>query len=120
MREIDRLTVEQFETPSLLLMEAAANAALPSITRHFSHDLSDKKALVLCGLGNNGGDGAALARALWKAGASTNVVLFGHIEQTTGDANTNLSAVRRLASFEAGSPTAPASLSLVECERVSA
>ena len=120
MREIDRLTVEQFETPSLLLMEAAANAALSAIARHFSHDLSDKKALVLCGPGNNGGDGAALARALWQAGARTNVVLFEHIDQTRGDANTNFSAVRRLASFAAGSTTAPSRLSFVECESVTA
>jgi ADP-dependent NAD(P)H-hydrate dehydratase / NAD(P)H-hydrate epimerase len=120
MREIDRLTVEQFETPSLLLMEAAANAALSAISHHFSHDLSAKKALVLCGPGNNGGDGAALARALWQAGASTNVVLFGHIEQTRADANTNFSTVRRLASFEAGSTTAPSPLSFVECESVTA
>jgi len=120
MREIDRLTVEQFETPSLLLMEAASNAALSSIARHFSHDLSDKKALLLCGPGNNGGDGAALARALWQAGANTNVVLFGEIEQTRGDANTNFSAVRRLASLKAGSSTAPSPLSFVECNSVTA
>ena len=120
MREIDRLTVEQFETPSLLLMEAAANAALISIARRFSNNLSEKKILVLCGAGNNGGDGAALARALWKAGASASVVLFERVEQTRGDANTNFVAVRRLASFDAGSSDAPSPLSFVECDSVTA
>src|SRR2546428_12810290 len=99
MREIDRLTVERFEIPSLLLMEAAAHAALSSIACRFSNNLSDKKVLVLCGPGNNGGDGAALARALWQAGANANVILFGRVEQTKGDANTNFSAVQRLAGF---------------------
>jgi NAD(P)H-hydrate epimerase len=120
MREIDRLTVEQFDTPSLLLMEAAANAALSSIAKRFAHDLSDRRVLVLCGPGNNGGDGAALARALGQAGASANVVLFGHVEQTRGDANTNFSAVRRLASFEAGSSAASSPLNFIECDSVTA
>lgn len=118
MREIDRLTVEQFDTPSLLLMEAAANAAFSAIANRFAHHLSDKKVLVLCGPGNNGGDGAALSRALVQAGASVNVVLFGRVDQTRGDAQTNFSAVQQLASFEAGSNTAPSPLSFVECDSV--
>jgi hydroxyethylthiazole kinase-like uncharacterized protein yjeF len=118
MREIDQLAVEEFDTPSLLLMEAAANAALTAIAKRFANDLSKRKVLVLCGPGNNGGDGAALARALGRSGASANVVLFGHVEQTRGDANTNFSAVRRLASFAAGSSAASSPLSFVECDSV--
>ena len=64
MRQIDRLTVEKFETPSLLLMEAAADATFRAIESKLSGNLADKKARVLCGPGNNGGDGAAVARAL--------------------------------------------------------
>lgn len=118
MREVDRLTVDQYATPSLLLMEAAASAALDSIAGHFSGDLSEKRAQVLCGRGNNGGDGAALARALWRAGASVDVVLFGRQEETGGDAHTNFSAVSCLASFKAGSSANPSPLTFVECESV--
>ena len=119
MREIDRLTVEQYATPSLLLMEAAAAATLRAISETFSEDVQGKKARILCGRGNNGGDGAALARSLAHAGVHAEVVLFGRIEDTTGDARTNFEAVRRLASFEAGSSSRPSSLAFIECNSIS-
>lgn len=119
MRQIDRLTVDNFETPSLLLMEAAADATLRAIASQFSGDLSTKKARVLCGPGNNGGDGAAVARALARSGVQTDVVLFGRVEETKGDARTNFEIVRRLASFEAGSSVKPSPLSFNECPTVS-
>jgi NAD(P)H-hydrate epimerase len=115
MREIDRLTVEQYATPSLLLMEAAANATLQSIATHLADGLAGKRALILCGRGNNGGDGAALARGLAGAGVHTDVVLFGRSDETKGDARTNFAAVQRLASYEAGSNSQPSALSFVEC-----
>lgn len=118
MREIDRLTVEQYGTPSLLLMEAAANATLQAIAAHFGNDLGGKRALVLCGRGNNGGDGAALARGLAGAGVQTDVVLFGAIGETKGEARTNFEAVQRLASYKAGSNSKPSPLSFVECPDV--
>jgi hydroxyethylthiazole kinase-like uncharacterized protein yjeF len=118
MRQIDRLTVENYAVPSLLLMEEAANACLRSIARHFEEGLGSKKVLVLCGPGNNGGDGAALARALLGVDAQSDVILFGKIVDTKGDARANFEAVRRLASFEAGSIDAPSPLSFLECDSV--
>lgn len=119
MRQIDRLTVDNFETPSLLLMEAAADATLRAIASHFSGDLKNKKARVLCGPGNNGGDGAAVARALARTSVQTDVVLFGRVEDTKGDPRTNFEIVRRLASFEAGSSVMPSPLSFFESATVS-
>ena len=118
MREIDRLTTERFAVPSLLLMEAAAEASAREIAAHFSHDLRRKTFQILCGRGNNGGDGAALARVLWTSGAHVDVVLFGRVEETKGDARTNFEIVRRLASFSAGSADRPPPLSFVECADV--
>ncbi|HSE32792.1 MAG TPA: NAD(P)H-hydrate dehydratase [Pyrinomonadaceae bacterium] len=115
MREVDRLTVTSYNTPSLLLMEAAANACLQAIEQHFNGALTGKKALVLCGKGNNGGDGAALARGLSRSGVHCDVVLCGTIADTAGDAHTNFEATSRLASFEAGSASIPAPLTFVEC-----
>jgi ADP-dependent NAD(P)H-hydrate dehydratase / NAD(P)H-hydrate epimerase len=120
MREIDRLTVENYHTTSLLLMESASAACLEAIRARFNGDMTSKRALVLCGKGNNGGDGAALARGLCRASVQCDVVLFGKFAETTGDAHTNFESVRRLASFEAGSPEAPAPLTFLECEGVSA
>jgi hydroxyethylthiazole kinase-like uncharacterized protein yjeF len=115
MREIDRLTTRRFGTPSQLLMEEAAAASVQAITAQLSVGLQSKRALVLCGRGNNGGDGAALARQLWLAGARADVVLFGRVEDTENEARTNFEIVRHLSSFEAGTHTQPPPLAFVEC-----
>lgn len=119
MREIDRLTATDFETPSLLLMEAAAEASLRALAQKFPDNLANKKARILCGPGNNGGDGAALARALARLGLQVDLILFERVENTKGDARTNFEIVRRLASFEAGSNVKPAPVSFLECATVS-
>jgi len=116
VREIDRLTSEIYQTPSLLLMQAAAEACFNAINDHFANSLAGRKAQILCGQGNNGGDGAALALELCRAGVYADVVLFGKVEDSKGDARTNFEIVRRLASFEAGSDDHPSTLSLVECD----
>ena len=76
IREVDRLTVENYHVPSVLLMESAAGACLDAIELRLG-ELNGKKALILCGRGNNGGDGAALARGLCRASVQCDVVLFG-------------------------------------------
>lgn len=118
MREIDRLTSERYATPTLLLMEAAASASAKAIAARMGGNLKGKRARILCGRGNNGGDGASLARALWQRGARTDVVLFGRIDESKGDAQTNFEIVRHLASYGAGSHAEPPPLSFVECETV--
>lgn len=119
MREIDRLTVADFETPSLLLMEAAAEASLQALAQKFPNNLVSKKARILCGPGNNGGDGAGLARALARVGVQTDLILFGRVADAKGDARTNFEIVQGLASFAAGSKVKPAPLSFIECATVS-
>jgi ADP-dependent NAD(P)H-hydrate dehydratase / NAD(P)H-hydrate epimerase len=69
MREVDRLTTERYGIPSILLMENAAHAAARFITERLGDTVAGKSFLILCGKGNNGGDGAALARILWTQGA---------------------------------------------------
>jgi hydroxyethylthiazole kinase-like uncharacterized protein yjeF len=118
MRAIDRLTTERFSTPSLLLMETAAAAAARAVAARFPEGVAGRRVRVLCGRGNNGGDGAALGRALSLAGARVDVVLFGRVEETKGDARTNFEMARRLSSFEAGSHTEPPPLNFIECESV--
>jgi NAD(P)H-hydrate epimerase len=115
MREIDRLTTEKYATPSLLLMEAAANSAARAIAEHLGESLAGKKARVFCGRGNNGGDGAALARALWLMGAHLDVIIVGAIGDSAGDARVNFEILRQLASFKAGSKTHPSPLTILEC-----
>lgn len=102
MREIDRLTTERYAVPSLLLMESAAAAAARELAALLSHDLRGKSFLILCGRGNNGGDGAALARGLCNAGANVTALLFGRVEETKGDARTNFDIARKVTGFVDG------------------
>lgn len=82
MREIDRLTTEKYGIPSIKLMESASAACFDAIRAHFGGVVTGRKALVLCGKGNNGGDGEGLARLLVEAGAECQVVLFGKVDET--------------------------------------
>src|SRR5256885_16860810 len=56
MREVDRLTTERYGIPSLQMMEAAGKNVADAILRDFSPALP-QRVTVLCGKGNNGGDG---------------------------------------------------------------
>ncbi len=89
MREVDRLTTEKYGIPSLLLMENAAHAAARVITEKLGGSVAGKLFLILCGKGNNGGDGAALGRILWNQEAKVQIFFFGKVEETKGDAKTN-------------------------------
>jgi NAD(P)H-hydrate epimerase len=92
MREVDRLTTEKYGIPSILLMENAAHAVARVITEKLCGDVRDKQILILCGQGNNGGDGASLGRILGIQGAQVEILLFGKILETKGDARTNFGA----------------------------
>jgi NAD(P)H-hydrate epimerase len=109
MREIDRLTTEEYGIPSLTLMQAAANACFLELKKRYSAKLADQNVRILCGPGNNGGDGAALAQMLSASGTETEVIMFGRVEETRGDARTNFDNVRKLSS-EPGSR-----LTFLEC-----
>jgi len=96
MREVDRLTTEKYGIPSILLMENAAHAVARIITEKLGGSIAGKSVLVLCGKGNNGGDGAALARILWTLGADVTAHLFGKIEETKSDAEINFQILEKL------------------------
>jgi NAD(P)H-hydrate epimerase len=100
MREVDRLTTEEYGIPSLLLMENAAQAAARVICQRLGGSVERSSILILCGKGNNGGDGAALARILWTQGANVEVCLIGLVSATNGDARTNFEILRKIADRE--------------------
>ncbi|MFD1671075.1 NAD(P)H-hydrate epimerase [Agrilactobacillus yilanensis] len=86
MAECDRHTIEDIGLPSLVLMERAALAATDVIVKQ----MSTNKVLVVCGVGNNGGDGLAVARLLWLKGIPVTVVLIGNPEKATAQTKTQL------------------------------
>ena len=96
MREVDRLTTEKYGIPSILLMENAAHAVARVITEKLGGSVAGKSFLILCGKGNNGGDGAALARILWTQNADVTVNLLGTVKETKGDAQINFKILQKL------------------------
>jgi NAD(P)H-hydrate epimerase len=91
MNETDRRTMRDFGTPLMALMEAAGKAVATFATRQFPHA---RRVVVLCGKGNNGGDGMVAARLLAASGLAVNVVLLGKAEAVKGDAASALTRLR--------------------------
>ncbi len=90
IREVDRLTTERFGVPSLTLMETAGRKAADAVWRVVA-GRDQVRVCVLCGKGNNGGDGFVIARFLREAKVTPRVFLFGKPEEVRGDAAVNLS-----------------------------
>jgi ADP-dependent NAD(P)H-hydrate dehydratase / NAD(P)H-hydrate epimerase len=100
MREIDRQTTERYGMPPLLLMENAAHAAARVIAEKLGGTVADRSVLIFCGKGNNGGDGAALARVLWQQGADVEVCLLGLVADTKDEARVNFEILQRISAKE--------------------
>jgi hydroxyethylthiazole kinase-like uncharacterized protein yjeF len=83
MREIDRVTSQHFGVPSLTLMENAGTAVAEFVASEYP---SARRVGVICGKGNNGGDGLVAARKLHGAGKEVRVVLLAERSELRGDA----------------------------------
>ncbi len=83
MREIDRATTERYGVPSLTLMENAGSAVAQFILEHYGEA---NRVAVVCGKGNNGGDGFVVARKLHRAGRVVEVLLLASPADLRGDA----------------------------------
>jgi NAD(P)H-hydrate epimerase len=95
MREADRRTIEDIGIPSLVLMENAGRQVVAAMEAMYS-DLAERRVGVLCGRGNNGGDGFVVARTLLQRGGDVAVFLIGRVADVRGDARTNLDILGRL------------------------
>src|SRR5829696_3965771 len=88
VREVDRLAIEQYHIPGIVLMENAARAvtdvAIDCVRRSGRNEV-----LILCGGGNNGGDGLAVARHLHNRGVDVSVALATDPATYRGDARIN-------------------------------
>ena len=78
MREADRRTIEDIGIPSLVLMENAGRQVVAAIESVHS-DLADRKVAILCGRGNNGGDGFVVARTMMQRGIDVSVFVIGRV-----------------------------------------
>jgi NAD(P)H-hydrate epimerase len=90
-REFDRTAIESFGIPGIVLMENAGKNAADFIRR-----MQPSRAVVLCGSGNNGGDGFVIARHLANHHVGTETVCLGSLQRLSADALVQFQIVRRL------------------------
>ena len=95
MRELDRKTIEEVGIPGAVLMENAGRGAASFLLRSFPVALEAPVAVV-CGAGNNGGDGFVMARLLREQGFHAQVFLLAAAERVTGDARIHFDVLKKL------------------------
>lgn len=89
MQDMDKQAINEFNIPSLELMEHAGSRCTDIIVREFGHK-GHKRVLILAGKGNNGGDGHVIARQLSQKGWNVRVLVLAESGQVRGDAAYNL------------------------------
>ena len=93
MRELDRKTIETFGVPGIELMENAGRGAFEHIVRAFPAIVDGGTVSIICGRGNNGGDGVVVARHLLDQGIGAEVYLLSERNRVLGDALLALEAL---------------------------
>ena len=93
MKAVERIAIEEIGIPSLVLMERAAHAAALELKKRFEEPPS---VLAVCGTGNNGADGLALARILKLWGWSVSFTVVGDPEKATGEWKTQYNLCKKL------------------------
>ena len=95
MRNIDRRAIREFGLSGTVLMENAATAVMAEMDKFFG-GLAGSRIGILCGKGNNGGDGLALARRLRVRGVQVRVALLAPLSAVRGEAKVNLSIIQKM------------------------
>ena len=92
MREIDRISIEEYGIPGIVLMERAGLAVALKVKEFYP----DKKIVVLCGGGNNGGDGLVAARNLHNRGFKVSVLIFAKKNSLSPDCNAQYQIAKKI------------------------
>ena len=95
IQEMDRLTIDEVGIPGAVLMENAARGASRTFLEHFD-PVQGSHVVILCGRGNNGGDGYVMARYLLEAGLKVSVIALTEPNKISGDALMNLEIIKRM------------------------
>lgn len=94
MREADRRTIEEFGLPGRVLMECAGRGVVEALVRRYG-DVMPGPVAVLCGKGNNGGDGLVAARHLLERGWQVDTLVLAAPESLRGDVAANYELLLR-------------------------
>lgn len=99
VRNLDRRAIDEFQIPGLLLMENAGINITAAILSYLSELAKDPRPIIVCGRGNNGGDGLVVARHLHLAGIQSVVAYIDPKDEGPGteDARVNFNIVQALA-----------------------
>jgi NAD(P)H-hydrate epimerase len=95
IRELDVLAIDHIGIPGVVLMENAGRGTAEFVYNTLVNPLADR-VMILCGPGNNGGDGFVAARHLHNADVKVDVVLAAGAEKSRGDAGLNLRILERM------------------------
>lgn len=95
MREFDRRAIEDLRIPGLILMENAGRGVVEAIKLKYG-SVCGKKILIVCGKGNNGGDGFVVARHLYNMGANVEIILLGSPKNLKGDTEINFKIISNI------------------------
>ncbi len=106
MRELDRRAVSEHSIPELVLMENAGHGAFFVALREIG--VGGKSFVVLCGPGNNGGDGLVVARKLHSSGARVKCIILGDLGKFRGSAKINLEMLERSGALIEAQPSTEA------------
>ncbi len=106
MQALDRRAIQEAQIPSLALMEKAGAGLVASMEQVFG-SLAGRTVTIVCGKGNNGGDGFVVARLLTRKRARTKVLLMAQPSSMTGDAKTMYRRFVKVAGAAAVQPYRP-------------
>lgn len=95
MKQLDRMAIDKFGIPGVVLMENAGLSVLEEVLKSIEQK-ENKEVMIVCGLGNNGGDGFVLARHLFNKGIPVKVVVVGNPSDIGGDAKKNYEIIHKL------------------------
>ncbi len=95
MQEMDRKTIHELGIPGIVLMENAGRGAAQTFLDHFCPK-AGSRVMIICGRGNNGGDGYVVARYLHEAGLRPIVMVLSQKERISGDALVNLNIIHAM------------------------
>jgi NAD(P)H-hydrate epimerase len=96
MRNFDSITINEFGIPGVVLMENAGRSTFRMIEEIFHGKVENVKVVVICGAGNNGGDGYVIARYLINHGAQVSTFLLSPKDKIKGDALINLRVLEKI------------------------
>lgn len=95
IQDLDRIAIGRYGVPSLALMENAGRAVAQEVLRRVRR-VRRPRVCVVCGLGNNAGDGFVIARHLINAGVNTKIFLAGRGSKLKADAAINYKILKKL------------------------